>query len=809
MQNQTSLKNQSVISSIILAAFVMIFALFFFIPYITEQYTIKTIIKQSKNAVAQIKLTRAYYVDAVVDDIEEYAPNLRFHYDHWGINGKVPLPTTTIHDLSEIFSHNTGLQYNLYSDYPFFNRKDRVLSDFQKEAILNTKSDEDGMYVKREVLNGKEVLRVATTDYMTDQSCVDCHNRHPDRTWEKDKWKLGDKRGILEVITPIEEELVGHRVMRNYIILFIIITFGIVLFYLFYQMRRRENELIEVADELEHTVDDQSKELETLGNFLDQYVITSKADSTGKIIYASQAFVDISGYSKDELLEQQHSIFDSNEIPSDIFKDLWNTIKTGETWRGEILNKKKNGEDYWVDAIISADLDKDDNIKGYSAIKVDITSQKKAHYLAFHDFLTSLPNKAKFQEIGTHAIKVAKRDKTSLAILFIDFDKFKNINDTLGHLVGDEMLKIVSSRMQSVLREVDTLARIGGDEFVILLESIQTNESIASMVDKIMNVVRKPMDILGNKLHTSASIGVAIYPNDGTSIVQLMKNADSAMYHAKAKGRDNYKFYTEELNVILTRRVDVENAIRDAIKHDGFEFLFQPKYDLKSQKCVGCEVLIRLSNKYSGLVGPTEFIPIAEENRMIIDIGNIVFRKSCEIFKKWQDMDLGLEVISINISSIQLEQKDIVDYFDSIVKEYGIKASNIELELTEYSVMENLDNNIKVLTQLRDLGFEISIDDFGTGYSAMSYLKELPINTIKIDKSFIEDISVNKYDFAITHAVIQLAKDLGYKVIAEGIENTTQESILMDLGCQYGQGFKYSKGLTYDEFILFINKDKR
>ncbi len=804
MKDQKSLKNKSVINSIIIAAVVMVSALTFFIPYITEQYTIQTVITHTKNSVDQIKLTRAYYVDTVVDDVKKYAPDLTFHYDHWGVDGRLPLPTTTIHDLSKIFSENTGLKYDLYSEYPFLNRKDRVLSDFQKDAIKYTKESEEGIYIKRDVIDGKEVLRVATTDYMTDRSCVDCHNSHPDRTWEKDKWALGDKRGVLEVITPLEDELAGHRAMRDYIVWFIIITLGIVLFYLFYKIRKREDELFEVADELEHTVHDKDRELKALGNLLDQYVISSKTDATGKIIYVSQAFIDISGYSKDELLGQEHSVLRHDDMDTVVFEDLWTTITTGETWRGEILNRKKSGEGYWVDAIISADYARDGTVIGYSAIRIDITAQKEANYLAFHDFLTALPNRARFEDIASHAIKVAKRDKTSLAVLFIDFDKFKDINDTLGHHVGDEMLKIVSKRLESVLREVDTIARIGGDEFVILLESIRDNKNISAIADKILEVVRKPIDVSENRFYTTASIGISIYPVDGETISLLMKNADSAMYDAKDQGRDNYKFYTEELNTILTRRVDVENALREAITDDSFDFVYQPKYDLLSHRCTSCELLIRLTDPGLGVVEPVEFIPISEENRMIIDIGEIVLKSACQAFRRWQEMALGIEMISINLSSVQLDQERVVERFVNIVKENGVLPENIELELTEHSLVKDLERNIKTLTEFRSLGFEISIDDFGTGYSSMSYLKRLPIDTIKIDKSFISEISSDKDDHAIAHAIIALSKDLGYKVIAEGIENIIQEKILIDLGCRLGQGFVYSQGLSYDDFVLFM-----
>jgi diguanylate cyclase (GGDEF)-like protein/PAS domain S-box-containing protein len=560
---------------------------------------------------------------------------------------------------------------------------------------------------------------------------------------------------------------------------------------------------INITKEKELELAYKNKELQTLTNLLDKYVISSKTDKKGVITYASQAFINISGYSKEELIGKPHNIVRHPDMPKESFEDMWKVIKSGKTWRGEVKNLQKNGGYYWVDAIITADYDDFDNIIGYSAIRLDITAQKAAQFLASFDFLTSLPNRAKFEDIAEHAIKVSKRDKTKLAILFIDFDKFKHINDTLGHNIGDEMLKIVSNRLSNALREVDTIARIGGDEFVIMLESLHDIKNISKITTKLLDVAREPMNISGNNIHTSASIGISVYPDDGTSISELMKKADAAMYHAKDTGRDNYKFFTDKLNTDLMRRLEVEAAIKKAIKNESFDYVYQPKYNLNTYTCKSCEMLIRLTDDNLGTISPAEFIPIAEGNKMIVEIGDLVLNKACETLRKWKDIGLDIEIISVNISSYQLEQKDIVNHFINIVNKYNIDAKSIELELTEYSIIDNLDKNIEILTQLRELGFIISIDDFGTGYSSMSYLKRLPVDIIKIDKSFVDEISVHQDDFAITHAIIQLSTDLGYSVIAEGIECLEQENILTDIGCHMGQGFLYSKGLSYNDFIKF------
>ncbi|MBT8349526.1 MAG: diguanylate cyclase, partial [Sulfurovum sp.] len=473
---------------IILAGITITTILFFFIPYITEQYTIKNIVDSSKNSVHQIKLTRAYYVDAVVDDIKKFAPNIQFDHDHEGVNGKIPLPTTTIHDLSKIFSEKTGLKYNLYSEYPFKNRQDRHLTQFQKDAIKYTKINKDGLYVKREVMDGEEVLRVAATDYMTDISCVNCHNNHPDATWEKGMWKLNDKRGVLEVVTPIGKQLANNNTMRNYILILLVVTFMAVLFYLSKILMKREKVLLDEKDILEEAVDDKNKELHDLNTLLDEYVISSKTDMEGNLTYVSQAFIDICGYSKEELVGHSYEKIRHPDMSRETLNEIWRVIHKGKVWRGEILNQKKDGTAYWVDAIFSPEYDESGTLVGHNGVILDITSTKETDYLAYHDYLTKLPNRAYFEEVLAHAIKLAKRNNSMLSVIFLDLDNFKNINDTLGHEFGDKVLKVLSTRMGTVLKDVDTIARIGGDEFIILLEDIKNKAVILDFAQEILQL---------------------------------------------------------------------------------------------------------------------------------------------------------------------------------------------------------------------------------------------------------------------------------------------------------------------------------
>ncbi|MCH9739575.1 MAG: PAS domain S-box protein [Epsilonproteobacteria bacterium] len=372
---KAKINSSIVVKSILLAAIIMLLSLFFFIPYITEAYTNQSISKHAQNSVEQIKLTRAYYTDAVVGDVKKYAPELSFSYDHEGIDGKIPLPTTTIHDLSKIFSQNTGIKYNLYSEYPFTNRADRVLTPFQKEALKFTKQNPNGIYVKRDVIDNQQVLRVATTDYMTSPSCVNCHNNHPDKTWGSQQWKVGDSRGVLEVITPIEEELVAHKEMRDYILLFIFVIFSAVLFFLSRSFIKREKELLDVKDTLEITVDNKEHQLEALSHLVNEHMISSKTDTKGVITSVSQAFLDISGYSEEELLKHSHNIVRHPDMDKSVYKEMWKTLKEGKPWSGDLKNRAKDGSIYYVHATIIPGFNTNGKLVEYISFREDITEK--------------------------------------------------------------------------------------------------------------------------------------------------------------------------------------------------------------------------------------------------------------------------------------------------------------------------------------------------------------------------------------------------------------------------------------------------
>ncbi len=487
---------------------------------------------------------------------------------------------------------------------------------------------------------------------------------------------------------------------------------------------------------------------------------------------------------------------------------MWSEIIENDGWSGKIEDKKKDGTLVTIWLSISVVRDDNGEIINYIAIHTNleniIKSQERIDFLAYHDSLTKLPNRISFEENLEHSLKFAHKHSEKLAILFIDLDRFKVINDSLGHHVGDELLKEVALRIKSVLHEVNTLSRVGGDEFIVILDNVDKNEQVSSLASSILETLSTPMEIHGHTLTTSASIGISLYPHDASDIVTLVKYADSAMYRAKELGKNRYNFFTQELSSDIDYRLEIEQELRNALKNDELYLNFQPQYTLKTGIVVSAEALVRWKSEKLGQVGPDKFIPVAEDSGLIIEIGEYVFRESCAFLKASNEAGHGLERIAINVSTQQFHQENIVAIFTSIVKEYGLDTKNVEIEITERYIMESTEGNISILDQLRESGFKISIDDFGTGYSSMSYLKKLPIDTIKIDKSFIDDLPDGANDVAITNAIIALSSSLNYHTVAEGIENQEQQDFLCENGCEIGQGYFFSRPLDRENFFIFM-----
>jgi polar amino acid transport system substrate-binding protein len=430
----------------------------------------------------------------------------------------------------------------------------------------------------------------------------------------------------------------------------------------------------------------------------------------------------------------------------------------------------------------------------------------KVDYIAYHDHLTSLPNRTSFKRSLEHAITVAERNESRLALIVVDLDRFKIINDTLGHHIGDKLIRRVADLLHKSLRDSDTMARYGGDEFIILSETIKQPNEAAFVAEKIQGLLKESIEIDGYELNTSASIGIALYPDDGLDSTTLLKNADSAMHLAKEEGKNSFRFYTQQLSDKIRKRLEYEQDLRNALDSGAFGLVYQPQYDLQNGKVVGAEALLRWKHPKKGMIPPDEFIPVAEESGLIIPIGLWVLTEACREFLCWKEAGLDIETISVNVSSVQFYRSDIVSEFKTLVESIGIDPKSVGIEITESYIMEHTEQNHELLNELRQIGFKVSVDDFGTGYSSMNYLKNLPLDTIKIDKSFVDDVPHDQSDVAIIEAILVLAKSLGYRVIAEGIEYSEQETFLKEHGCHLGQGYLFSKPLDADAFMTFMRE---
>jgi len=455
---------------------------------------------------------------------------------------------------------------------------------------------------------------------------------------------------------------------------------------------------------------------------------------------------------------------------------------------------------------------RDGNVAGAVIVFHDVSESRamalKMAHLAQHDFLTGLPNRVLLTERLSRAIGQARRHSKRVALMFIDLDYFKHINDSLGHAVGDLLLQMVADRLKLCVRDTDTVCRQGGDEFVVLLTEIEQAADAAPVAEKILAAFAEPCVISGNELHVTLSIGVSIYPDDGQDAEAVMKNADTAMYHAKANGRNNYQFFTAEMNIRAVRRLSIEGNLRRALKQGEFELYYQPKVDLVSGLMIGSEALIRWQDPENGLVYPKQFVPIAEESGLIVPIGSWVLREACRQVRAWQDSGLPAVPISVNVSAVEFRHKNFLAGVALILEETGMLPGFLELELTESILMHDGKSSALLLESLKAMGMQLAIDDFGTGCSSLSYLKRFPIHTLKIDQSFIKDIATDPDDASIVGAMIGMGKNLNQRVIAEGIESEEQLAFLRGLQCDEGQGFLFGHPMPADQFARLLEKQR-
>ena len=680
--------------------------------------------------------------------------------------------------------------------------------------------------------------------------------------------------------------------------------------------KQAEFDLLHAKENAEYSTAELTDYIEAVGKL----ALVSVTDRSGRILQANAKFCEISGYSEQELIGQDHRILNSGTHPKAFFTDMWAIIARGEVWHREICNRSKSGQLYWVDSTIVPLKDKAGKVTGYLSVRVDITARKhkelalqerlkesaclhairhdmelalpldelcqniiaylrgalqfpqiasgmielddkhytsenyrpelthglqaqimvrgKAHgwlrafysedqpfllpeeqglidiiasdlgrwlermqaehrivEMATHDMLTGLPNRHLLQDRISQALAHDRRSQEQAAVLFIDLDHFKIINDSLGHAVGDALLQEVAERLNATVRGEDTVARQGGDEFIVLLPNIAGALDAQAVAQKILDTLIQPFRINDQELHVGGSIGIALFPLDGEDGDTLLKNSDIAMYHAKESGRNNCQFFAAEMNQLATERHSLGIDLRHTLERHELLLYFQPVIDMPGARLSSMEVLLRWQHPSQGLILPDRFIALAEESGMIVPIGEWVIRQSCLQIKDWQSQGYAVPKLAVNLSARQFRQKTLVADITRILAETGVEGSCLTLEITESELVENVEETIKTLQQLSALGLEISIDDFGTGYSSLSYLKRYPINTLKIDRSFVHDIATDPDDVAIIGAIIAMARSLKMEVLAEGVETEEQLDFLTRHGCNRFQGFYFSRPL--------------
>ncbi len=694
------------------------------------------------------------------------------------------------------------------------------------------------------------------------------------------------------------------------------------------QAAREINAALLLAKEsAEHTSSELTAYIESIGKL----ALISVADRSGRILQANLKFCEISGYSEQELLGQDHRILNSGAHPKAFFVKMWETIARGKVWHAEICNRSKSGQLYWVDSAIVPLKDSNGKITRYLSVRIDITARKHkeqalqerlkesaclyairhdmelalpldelcqniiAHLkaamqfpkmavaviehddkrftsgkyrqdlthglqaqvmangkvccklqvfyredrpfllpeeqnlidtiatdlgrwleqmqaeqrivqMATHDGLTGLPNRNLLQDRIAQALAHNRRSQEQAAVLFIDLDHFKVINDSLGHDVGDGLLQEVAVRLSATVRNEDTVARQGGDEFIVLLPNIAGAQDAEAVAQKILDALMQPYQISDKELHIGGSIGIALFPSDGEDVDTLLKNSDIAMYHAKESGRHNYQFFSSEMNKLATEKHSLGIDLRHTLERNELLLHFQPVIDMPGGRLTSMEVLLRWQHPRHGLILPSKFIPLAEETGMIIPIGEWVLRQACLQIKAWQSQGYDVPKLAVNISARQFRQKTLVADITRILAETGVEPRCLVLEITESMLVENIEETIKTLHQLSALGLEISIDDFGTGYSSLSYLKRYPINTLKIDQSFVRDIATDPNDAAIIGAIIAMAHSLKMGVLAEGVETEEQLDFLTRQGCGRFQGFYFDKPLPSAEIMSRLQR---
>ncbi|WP_010168825.1 phosphodiesterase DibA [Pseudomonas sp. PAMC 25886] len=526
-------------------------------------------------------------------------------------------------------------------------------------------------------------------------------------------------------------------------------------------------------------------------------------DAQGLIVHVNRAFIEITGYQGEDVLGRQPSLFKSGRHSASFYQQMFQTLEREGEWSGEIWNRRKSGEIYPQWQTIRVIRDEQGNISHYVAVFSDISAIKHSEHelahLAHHDPLTDLPNRLLFTDRAEQALASAQIHKRGCALLLLDLDHFKIINDSLGHNVGDQLLKAVGERLQGLFGPGVTLARLGGDEFAVLAESCPQVVQAAALAQRILDGMKEPFIFDGHQLFISASIGISLFPSDALSAEQLLRNADSALFKAKSAGREGYALYTEELTAHAQHRVEMAGELRRALDQQELRVYYQPVHDLQNSRLIGVEALVRWQHPERGLVPPGEFIPIAERTGLIADIDAWVMDQACRQMCQWLAGGAPLTFLAVNVSSRLFARRELYEQVAKVLHDTGLDPAFLELEVTESAVMEDPEVALEQMHRLRELGLRLAIDDFGTGYSSLLRLKRLPVQKLKIDQGFVAGLPWDEDDAAIVRVVIALAQSMGMQVHAEGIEQVEQARFLLEQRCDLGQGYWFGRPMPANE----------
>jgi diguanylate cyclase (GGDEF)-like protein/PAS domain S-box-containing protein len=526
------------------------------------------------------------------------------------------------------------------------------------------------------------------------------------------------------------------------------------------------------------------------------------------IIYVNKAFERITGYTEQQILGQNLAFLHGSKVEHVNYKRINLAIKERREETVELESYQRNGESFWCEISVAPVSDSFAQVRHYVCIINDITQRREMEEQlikqATHDSLTALPNRVLLIDRVDQAILQSKKKNHLLAFLFLDLDRFKMINDSLGHSIGDKLLQAVSNRLLIATNDFDTVCRLGGDEFVILLQDILSEPQAQKVAEDILHAIAKPFQIDQHNLKITGSIGISYFPKDGGDYESLMKSADLSMYHAKDNGRNTYRSYDKEMNTRVINRMQLDNALRDSLRKKEFHLVYQPLIKLANNKVVGFEALLRWNSHILGVVPPTDFIGMAEENGLIFEIGLWVLQEACAQLMRWHKQGYNQLTIAVNISGRQLRQARLPEIIKRILAETGLSPKFLELELTESLLVENIKHAVETMYELKDMGTKLVIDDFGTGYSSLSYLKQFPVDKLKIDRSFISELINKENDAAIARAIINLGHSLNLEVLAEGIETELQREFIMKHGCDYAQGYYFTPPKKAEELADFL-----